>query len=279
MIIKSFSKLNLSLRIRGKLKNGLHDIQSNIFLTSLYDKISINKIKNKKDIIIFTGKFGKNIQKYKNSVAETLALLRKLKIIKSNSYKIIVDKKIPVFAGLGGGTSNSAFLMKYFLKKNASSKIVNIFEKKIGTDFRLFFKKQSYQKNLRKILSYKNIFFFHILLVYPNVKCITKIIYSLYRKNKKEQFFQYQNITSKEKFLNLLKKDKNDLQKIVEKKYQKIKNILNFINMQHGCEISRITGSGSVCFGLFKSKKTAFDALCRIKRKFPKYWSIYTKTI
>ena len=279
MIIKSFSKLNLSLRIRGKLKNGLHDIQSNIFLTSLYDKISINKIKNKKDIIIFTGKFGKNIQKYKNSVAETLALLRKLKIIKSNSYKIIVDKKIPVFAGLGGGTSNSAFLMKYFLKKNASSKIVNIFEKKIGTDFRLFFKKQSYQKNLRKILSYKNIFFFHILLVYPNIKCITKTIYSLYRKNKKEQFFQYQNITSKEKFLNLLKEDKNDLQKIVEKKYQKIKNILNFINMQHGCEISRITGSGSVCFGLFKSKKTASDALCRIKRKFPKYWSIYTKTI
>ena len=279
MIIKSFSKINLSLRIRGKLKNGFHDIQSNIFLNSLHDKISISKIKNKKDIVIFTGKFGKNIKKYKNTVVETLTLLRKLKVIKSNFYKIIVDKKIPVFAGLGGGTSNSAFLMKYFLKKNPSKKIVNIFEKKIGSDFRLFFKKQSYQKNLRKILPYKNIFFFHILLIYPNIKCVTKKIYSLYKQNKTEQFFQYQNITSKEKFLDLLKKDKNDLQKIVEKKYRKIKNILNFINKQHGCEISRITGSGSVCFGLFKSKKTATNALYRIKRKFPKYWSINTKTI
>ena len=52
-------------------------------------------------------------------------------------------------------------------------------------------------------------------------------------------------------FLNLLSKSKNDLQSVVEKKYPKIKSILDNIYLQKGCRFSRITGSGSVCYGLF----------------------------
>ena len=48
MFIKSYSKINLSLRVNNKLKNGLHEIQSYYCLLNLNDKIKIIKIKKKK---------------------------------------------------------------------------------------------------------------------------------------------------------------------------------------------------------------------------------------
>ena len=41
MVLKSFSKINLSLNINSKLKNGLHDIQSYYCLINLFDNLSL----------------------------------------------------------------------------------------------------------------------------------------------------------------------------------------------------------------------------------------------
>ena len=121
MILKSFAKINLSLNVNKKLKNGLHDIQSYFCLINLFDQIKIKKINERQDIVKFTGKFARLIKNKKNSILDTLAILRERKVI-SNRYSVSIHKKIPVFGGLGGGTSNAAYLIKYFtknrLKKN-----------------------------------------------------------------------------------------------------------------------------------------------------------------
>ena len=75
--IKSFCKINLSLRVLKKLPNGYHDINSLITFCDLYDVISINKIKGLKDKIIFSGKFNKGIDVKSNTVTKVLYLLRK----------------------------------------------------------------------------------------------------------------------------------------------------------------------------------------------------------
>ena len=45
MRIKSFSKINLTLRVLNKLKNGMHNIETNTTLVDLFDEISVKKIK------------------------------------------------------------------------------------------------------------------------------------------------------------------------------------------------------------------------------------------
>ena len=45
MVLKSYAKINLTLEVIKKLRNGLHDIQSIFCLIDLSDKISIKKIK------------------------------------------------------------------------------------------------------------------------------------------------------------------------------------------------------------------------------------------
>lgn len=277
-MIKSYAKINLSLRILGKKKNKLHDIQSNILLINLFDEIKIKKINNNKDKIFFTGPFSEDVNNNKNSISETLKLLRLKKKIKEH-YKVSVKKRIPVFSGLGGGTSNAAFIIKYFIQGKINEKNLKYFENKIGSDLRLFFAKQSYQKSLRKIEKYKTNYNFHLIIVYPTLKCSTKKIYSKVKKYSHQSKVNFSKINSKFLFINQIRKEKNDLQSIVEKKSPKVKRLVEYIKLQKGCYFSRMTGSGSACFGIFHNQKTARAGLTRIKRKFPNYWSLITKTI
>ena len=147
MRIRSYSKINLSLRVLKKLKSGIHDIETSAVLLRLFDELIIKK--SKKDLTIFKGKFKKKINSKNNTILESLSLLRNLKIIKS-FYKVVIKKNIPVFAGLGGGTGNAVSLIKYFVKKKLSEKLIVKFEKKIGSDFRLFLFNHTEQKNLKK---------------------------------------------------------------------------------------------------------------------------------
>ena len=279
-MIKSYCKINLSLRVLKKLKNGLHDIQSNIFLLNLHDSIKIVKINKKNDTIIFAGKFKKLIGKSKNSVLDTLSILRSKNLIKRDDrYKIIINKKIPVFSGLGGGSSNAAFLIKHFLKNKVNAFNLKIFEKKIGSDLRLFFYKQVYQERLRKFKKYNVNLNFYFVLVYPNIKCSTKKIYSKVRKYNQPSKIDYSKIASKDRFLYLIRKESNELQDIVISNFSILRKVLNFISIQKGCFFSRMTGSGSVCFGVFKSRKLAISGLKEIQKKFPDYWCTFAKTI
>ena len=113
MLIKSYAKINLSLTICKKIKKKkLHDIQSQYCLINLFDKISIKKNEKNIDKISFNGPHSKNVKKSQNSVQKILEIMRNFKLI-SGYYSIKVYKQIPVFAGLGGGSSNAASILKF----------------------------------------------------------------------------------------------------------------------------------------------------------------------
>jgi 4-diphosphocytidyl-2-C-methyl-D-erythritol kinase len=278
MVLKSFSKINLSLSVNKKLKNGLHEIQSYYCLINLSDKISIRKIKQKKDKILFKGLFVKHIKKSNNTIQNLLRLLRKLKII-SNYYSVIVVKNIPVFSGLGGGTSNAAFILKFFLKGKISKNLLKGVEKVIGSDLRLFFYKQGFLVNLKTIKDIKKKPKLIFLLSRPNINCSTQEIFSRVKKYTKKNKFSLRKINTKQKFIKHILMSKNELQSIVEKKYPIIKKLLTDIKEEKGCYFSRMTGSGSVCYGLFNNESNAKKAINKIKTKYPKFWFSIAKTI
>jgi 4-diphosphocytidyl-2-C-methyl-D-erythritol kinase len=277
MVLKSFSKINLSLNINSKLKNGLHDIQSYYCLINLFDKIKIRKIDKKKDKVVFFGPFVKHIKKSNNSITNLLKLLRKLELI-SGYYSVNVIKNIPVFSGLGGGTSNAASVLKFLLKGKVSKNILEKVEKLIGSDLRLFFHKQGFLQNLRTIKTIKKqkLFF---LLSRPNIICSTKKIYSKVKKYSKKKKFNFQKMNKKKGFINYILEQNNELQSIVEEEYPSIKILLKDINTEKGCHFSRMSGSGSVCYGLFNNESNAKKALNKIKTKHPKFWFSIAKTV
>ena len=278
MVLKSFSKVNLSLNVNRKLKNGLHEIQSYYCLINLNDKIKINKIEKNRDKVVFKGPFAKHIKKSNNSIINILKLLRKLKLI-SSCYSVNISKKIPVFSGLGGGTSNAAYVLKFLLKGKITQDILIKSEKKIGSDLRLFFYKQGFLENLKTVKVSQKKYKLFFLLSRPNINCSTREIYSKVKKYSKKNKFSFHKINTKKKFISHILAEKNELQPIVEKKYPKIKALLSDINTQKGCYFSRMSGSGSVCDGLFNSESNAKKGLNKIKVKYPKFWFSIAKTV
>ena len=87
MLLNSYAKINLSLTVNSKQKNGLHDIQSYFCLIDLADKIKIYKIRGKQDKINFKGPFAKSVNNKNNTISKLLKFLRKLKLI-SNYYSV-----------------------------------------------------------------------------------------------------------------------------------------------------------------------------------------------
>ena len=278
MLLKSFSKVNLSLNVNRKLKNGLHEIQSYYCLINLNDKIKISKIKKNRDKVVFKGPFAKHIKKSNNSIINILKLLRKLKLI-SSCYSVNISKKIPVFSGLGGGTSNAAYVLKFLLKGKITQDILIKSEKKIGSDLRLFFYKQGFLENLKTVKVSQKKYKLFFLLSHPNINCSTREIYSKVKKYSKKIKLKSYKFNNKKKFIEFILSQKNELQSIVEKKYPIVKKLLIDISTEKGCYFSRISGSGSVCYGLFDNENNAKKALYKIRTKYPKFWLSLAKTV
>jgi 4-diphosphocytidyl-2-C-methyl-D-erythritol kinase len=278
MSLNSHAKINLTLKVNYKNKNNLHEIQSYFCLIDLADKIKIKKIKKKKDKILFKGPFAKLVNKSNNSILSLFTLLRKLGLI-SNFYSVTIVKNIPIFAGLGGGTANVATILKYLFKRKIRRSLLNQVEDRVGSDLKLFFYNQGFMKNLRLIINIKKKHKLFFLLIQPSVKCSTKEIYARVKNYSKKKRLEENRIKTQSKFISYLSKNSNDLQSIVEKKYPIIKELLINIGNEKGCYFSRMTGSGSVCYGLFNNQIKAKKALNNLKTKYPKFWSSLAKTV
>ena len=278
MVLKSYAKVNLSLLVSKKLKNGLHNIQSSYCLIDLSDEISIKTNNKLKDKISFKGPHANNLSRSNNSIQKVLHEMRKNKLI-SNFYNISVYKKIPVFGGLGGGSSNAATILKFLVKKKIKKEIINKFVNIVGSDLRLFFHKQGFLKNIKTVKKFNKKFKLDFLLIYPKIKCSTKEIYSKVKKYSKKELFIKKNHRSKTTFIHDLVNSKNDLQLVVEKKHPIIKKLLKSIRNTEGCHFARMSGSGSTCYGLFLNKSCSLAALKKLRRKYPKFWFSIAKSI
>jgi len=282
--IKSYCKINLTLRVLKKLNNGYHKIYSLITFCSLYDEIIINKINGTKDKINFLGQFKKGIKKNSNTISKILYLLRSEKILNNCYFKINVKKNIPHGSGLGGGSINAATLLNFInlkMRLNLNKNKIYQLARKIGFDTPIGLCKKNtflFGKN-NQILRFNNKFNLNILIVYPNLICSTKKIYIKNKKFSKPTKLPNFNIIKKEKLINFLKKERNDLEESAVKNYPKIRKVVNFVSLQRGCYFSRITGSGSAIIGIFRDINSAIYAKKLIKLKFPKYWSNVSKTI
>ena len=178
--IKSYAKINLLLGVVGKIKFGLHKIESLVTFLNLYDEIHIKKINGKKHKIIFYGKFSKNISK-NNTISNLLKILDQQNILKSQKFFIKIKKNIPQQSGMGGGSMNAASLITYFLSKNIiqlsrdkTIKIANLIgsDVKLGLDY-----KNTILFSNQKLIRLKNRIGLFCVVAKPNFGCSTKEIF------------------------------------------------------------------------------------------------------
>jgi 4-diphosphocytidyl-2-C-methyl-D-erythritol kinase len=275
--IKSHAKINLALNVIGK-KKSLHRIESIVSFLELHDEILIKKINQKNHKIKFIGKFSNKIGS-NNTINSLFKNIEKKKLLK-NKFQIIIKKKIPAKAGLGGGSMNAANILNFLIrkkfikvKKNELIKISN----SVGSDVLLGIQSNNLilkaDGTIKTLKNKKKIF---TLIVKPNFGCSTKKIYSGVRKFSKSQFYNASENMFK---FNNLKKMKNDLQPIAFRYYPKLNILKKFLDKLSNYEFVRMTGSGSAIIVYFNTGKKCKDAEKKVKKQFRNYWCKTSKTI
>ena len=268
---KAFAKINLFLNVFDKTKDNLHNLNSLVCFISLYDEISISE--NKEFSLKVKGPF-KNFITDKNIIKKTVRSYSKFLNIKTK-YKIILNKKIPVSAGLGGGSADAAAVLKGLNnlnnKKIKQKDLFNI-AMKIGSDVpACLYNKNVFFSGYGQILSKApKLPTFFALLINPGKELSTKNIFNMYKKKNSKKInnnFEY------DKFFFWVKKQNNDLQEYSQKILPEIKQMLNFLNRSQNCLVSRMTGSGPTVFGIFKKKIDAKKINILLKKKHPHWWA------
>ncbi len=234
MSIKSYAKVNLFLKITG-YKDGYHTLLSRFArVDNLYDNLSFVTSKCNK----FTIDGFLNLPTQKNLIYKSYKKIEKYLpkrcIDFFREHKIVVDKKIPEGAGLGGGSSNSA---SFLLLLNRVCDLRFDIDKlaKIGSEvgadvpFFIYNYKVANVKGFGEIVEEFNDIDFKIDIYTPDIHSNTAKVYKNFKENfldkidiSKFKDWEYQN--SKEILDKTTPIEANDLFKSALKLYPELRN-------------------------------------------------------
>ncbi|MBN8828743.1 MAG: 4-(cytidine 5'-diphospho)-2-C-methyl-D-erythritol kinase [Sphingobacteriia bacterium] len=261
------AKINLSLNITGKRKNGYHELHSIVVFGVVSDEIII--LPSNKNELKVEGQFAYQISD-ENIITKCLNLAKK-KGAEITPYNITLKKNIPVGAGLGGGTADAGAILRYI-----SSAYKQIFSHEemasIGADVPMCFTNSPLiaEGIGEKITPIQLGFKLYIMLINPGIYISTQKMYDLIKDfNKIETKMDIDNL---EMLVNYLKVYGNDFLNIDNSNIKEIKRIIKDIEALPGCVYASMTGSGSTCFGIFKNLEDLENSYLQFTKNFPQYW-------
>lgn len=271
MEIKAYAKVNLILKVVGKYDNGYHELQMLNTEINIYDEIIIEKSENNVDELLFKNSDLNPIKD--NLVLKCLEFIKNIYNIK-DYYKITIIKNVPVGAGLGGGSSDAAAVIKYVLDEN-NIKITDDLLKKIskyGADIPYFLAGdicivEGIGEKITKVnLKLPNEF----VLINPNIYINTKEVYKnnskISKKVKQEDLIEDVSVNGYISF-------NNDLEEACFKINHELEKIKQKLSELGHCVMS---GSGSTML-IFGENIENIYKLC--VEKYPNFFIKIVETI
>jgi len=277
------SKINLSLNLNGIKNDGYHDLISFICFGSFSDQL---RLKPSKSFSYEINSSMKDITFKDDLVLKVIHKIKKTYDLEDlPKIDLILEKNIPLGSGLGGGSADAAAtirLMNKFLDLGMNQDEMCSFGVDLGTDIPACIISKplvAYGAGERivKVDFEKK---YQMLIVYPNIEISTKEVFKLVKPvkskildlNKTKKTIDLFNLENNDSFLKNLS---NDLQVYATEAYPILKNVIDVLNLNKSF-FSRMTGSGSACFGFFEDKFID-KAIKNITKEYPDW--IVKKTI
>jgi 4-diphosphocytidyl-2-C-methyl-D-erythritol kinase len=271
MTLHAYAKINIGLYVLGKRSDGYHDLETIFHEINLFDEIDLEPHKtlemNADSILVPIDE--------SNLCLKAASILRKERKIKEG-VMIQLRKKIPVGAGLGGGSSDAAAVLRglnELWKLKLSNHQLRTVAGQIGSDVPFFIEGgNAYASGRGEILEHFSLDVpFWIAVVTPLIHISTTWAYShlkLQRDGKGSELRAKiaKNISNLKKISSLVQ---NDFEQSTIEIFPEIGTIKKKLK-DKGAVFSLMSGSGSSVFGLFENEKKALDAL----GSFPKNYQM-----
>ncbi|MCG8606505.1 4-(cytidine 5'-diphospho)-2-C-methyl-D-erythritol kinase [bacterium] len=270
--LPSYAKINLGLRIIGRRADGFHEIETLLQQISLHDDIVLEDMETPQITFhcdspgIPTGE--------DNICVKAAKLLSETGSVK-RGISIRLNKRIPVGAGLGGGSSNGAVVLmglNELWNLNLAEKDLLRLAAELGSDVPFFIRGgTAIARGRGEILtSLTKGFDMPVLLIYPEIEISTKWAYqqlnlSLTMKKKASTLMSFKDINFNNVDFNSL--FYNEFENVVFNQYPLLRDIKDTVGEQQSVFAS-MSGSGSSIFGIFQKRRQAEQARALFQNRY-----------
>ncbi|MGB2102288.1 MAG: 4-(cytidine 5'-diphospho)-2-C-methyl-D-erythritol kinase [Porticoccaceae bacterium] len=258
--LPSPAKLNLFLHILDRREDGYHNLQTLFQLLDYGDQLSFSA--NKQSEINITSNI-EAVAPRDNLVFKAATALQQATDCKWGC-DIELDKKLPMGAGLGGGSSNAATTLvglNSLWQCNLSLDQLAEIGGELGADIPVFVKGFSaFAEGIGDKLTPISLDEFCYLVVTPKIKVSTEQIFCHSELTRNAQAIKIRAL-SEELY-------RNDCQSVVETLYPEVKQVLDWLQ-QHGNPL--MTGTGASVYCRFDNQEEAKQ----VQQTVPNSWNSF----
>ena len=262
---RAYGKINLSLDVLGRRANGYHDVSMVMQTVDLYDVITLRKLSYRDGIILTTDV--DNIPLDEGNI-----VYKAIKLVKEEygidiGVSADIKKRLPVAAGMGGGSADSAAAlrgMNTLFELGLKSERLEELGVRLGADVPFLIKGgialvEGIGEKLTALPAFPEC---SLVIVKPNVSVSTKEVYEAFDSLTEVVHPDIKKLTGslgKEDLRYIVKLLGNVLEDVTIKKHGIIDEIKRSL-LENGAVFSMMTGSGPTVFGIFENKEKAVMA-------------------
>jgi 4-diphosphocytidyl-2-C-methyl-D-erythritol kinase len=256
--IKTPAKLNIRLKVTGRRPDGYHDLVSFMVPVDLFDFLELSPAPE--GVSLSCQGFPVPADETNLTVRAARAFLSKAGMDKGVFIKL--EKKIPVAAGMGGGSSDAAavlLLLNEMWAQPLSAATLYELACGLGADVPFFLNcKPSLARGIGEILEpVEGWPDFWFVIVHPPIHVSTSWVYrNLQLKELTRDDYDRTKIILKEKSVPVAGILENDLESVTSARFPVIETIKHSLS-ELGAEGALMTGSGPSVFGVFRSPRRA----------------------
>jgi 4-diphosphocytidyl-2-C-methyl-D-erythritol kinase len=275
------AKVNLTLRVLRRRPDGYHDIESLVVFAALGDSLTFAvgrtlTLAVRGPTAAAAGTLGDNLV-----VKAAHALAARVPGLKLGRF--VLTKRLPVAAGLGGGSADAAAALRLMARANrirCDDPRLLAAARATGADVPVCLDpRPRVMRGTGEILSEAlELPTLPAVLINPGVAVPTREVFAALRLppdvagNARSACDHAPIASGRATLLARLRDDRNDLEPPAIALQPVIAEVLAAVRASAGCALARMSGSGATCFGLFDSARAATAAAQALRSAHAHWW-------
>lgn len=274
------AKINLTLHILGRRADGYHELESLVVFSGAGDTLSLAPGPSLS--LDVTGPTAPAAGAGDDNLVLRAArnLAERVENLRLGAFRL--EKRLPVAAGIGGGSSDAAAALRLLARANDLSpddpRLLDA-ARATGSDVPVCLAGRARMmrgagESLGPLIGLPLL---PAVLINPGVPVETRPVFARLglQPGEKVSGAQHPEIpsgASAPELLALLEKGRNDLEDPACLQAPAIVDVLAVMRVARGCRLARMSGSGATCFAIFSTPQAAAKAARAIRRQHPEWW-------